>query len=429
MFSGRIRQILRKGILACVLCSMLTAMGACGAGTGSTGKVTISFFQTKSEANETYGKIIKDFEKENPNITVVQNSVAASPETALRALLVKGRTPDVIAINPNGNIGRIAKNGVFYDFSKNPLMNEIQPSMQKVVNVLGTHGKTESNLLSYTGNVDGIMYNVDIFNKYDVKVPTTWKELEETVAKLESNGVTPFIGTLGDSDRIATQWDGLAPYYTQNGFWNKMRQEGSDVGPESQVSMQKDMYPLMQRLQWIFSHAQKNVRNTTYEDGNAAFARGEGAMLMTGSWGMAPIQAVNPKIKVRVFPYPTDDVKNTILVSGPDQGITMGVKPKHEKESLKFIRYLFTPKVQQYFVDQQKCIPSLKKVKVHNNMMLESVMPYVLKGNIEGYADHQLPNSINYNSVLNQAMLDGDLRGALVELDHEWAKYQARTIQ
>lgn len=99
-------------VLAAVLTVLaLAPLSACG-GFGGANVTTLSFFQTKPEAVEDYSRIIADFERLHPNIKVVQNQVS-SADTALRALLVKDRTPDVIALNPNGSMGKMAKAGYF----------------------------------------------------------------------------------------------------------------------------------------------------------------------------------------------------------------------------------------------------------------------------------------------------------------------------
>lgn len=414
-----------KPLAMCLSFLFILAMGACS-GKTTNSVVTLSLFQTKTEALDDYNDIIADFEKDHPGIRVVQNQVA-SADTALRALLIKDRTPDVISLNPNGSMGKIAQAGVFYDFSNSPIRRRIRPAMQAVANGLGRNGN-EINILSFMGNVCGITYNKDLFKKYGVEIPKTWKDLEKVVNIFESNGVTPFIGTLGDPYRIATPFDGLAPYYDKDGFWDKMRAEGTKVGTNSSVSFEKTFKPLMERLLWMFHHATKDVRTMTYEDGNAAFARGDAAMLLAGNWCMNPIRKINPNIHMGFFPYPPDKAEDSILVSGNDLGITMPVKPKHEKESLEFINYLFTDKVQAKFAKSEELIPSLKSLKVDENKTLSPSRYWIESGRIKGYSDHQIPSSISYNPILNKAMLDGDIDGALATLDNEWRKVSARTL-
>ena len=47
----------------------------------------------------------------------------------------------------------------------------------------------------------GVYYNVDIFKKYNIAIPTTWEEFLAACKKLKDAGVTPIANSLKD------QWD------------------------------------------------------------------------------------------------------------------------------------------------------------------------------------------------------------------------------
>ena len=47
-------------------------------------------------------------------------------------------------------------------------------------------------------SANGIVYNKDIFKKYNLEIPTTVKELEEVCKTLKENGVTPFANQFKD---------------------------------------------------------------------------------------------------------------------------------------------------------------------------------------------------------------------------------------
>lgn len=87
----KIRDYPLKPLAMCLSFLFILAMGACS-GKTTNSVVTLSLFQTKTEALDDYNDIIADFEKDHPGIRVVQNQVA-SADTALRALLIKDRTP------------------------------------------------------------------------------------------------------------------------------------------------------------------------------------------------------------------------------------------------------------------------------------------------------------------------------------------------
>ncbi|WP_243075514.1 ABC transporter substrate-binding protein [Microbacterium sp. SS28] len=408
------------------LVGLAAVMGGCAANP-SNGVTTLNFFQFKGEALEDFNKIIADFEAENPDIKVVQNQVADA-DTLIRALLVKDRAPDVITLNANGGFGKLAQAGVFYDFSDEPVLQTINPAVQEILADLGNK-EGEVNSLGYVNNANGVIYNQDIFEEQGLEVPETWDEFIAVCDALQDAGITPFYGTLADSWTGLPSFNALGAYPSQGDFFDKMREEGENVGPDSEVSFQKDFADAMDQQYQLFSYMQDGYRGKTYDDGNAAFANGEVAMLLQGIWAINPVKAVNPDIKAAIFPYPAvDDPDDRLLVSGVDVTVTMGKNGPHQEEALRFINYLFEPDVIEEFAASQNMVPSVKGTEISDDPSLQSVKPFFDEGKITGFIDHQIPPSIPLAAIDQQFLFSGDAEAALATLDSEWAKVAARTI-
>ena len=408
------------------LAGVAVALGACSSSERS-GVTELNFFQFKGEALEDFNQIIADFEAENPDIKVVQNQVADA-DTIIRTLLVKDKAPDVITLNANGGFGKLAQAGVFYDFSNEPVLQTINPAVQEILAQLGNK-KGEVNSLGYVNNANGVIYNQEIFQQQGLEVPQTWDELIAVCDKLKAAGITPFYGTLADSWTALPSFNALGAYAAQDGFFDKMRAEGEKVGPDSEVSFSKDFAGVMDQQKQLFSYMQDGYRGKTYDDGNAAFAKGEVAMLLQGIWALSPIKSINPDIKAGIFPYPaTDDPADRKLVSGVDVTVTMGKNTPHRKEALRFIDYLFRKDVIEEFAASQNMVPSVKGAKLSDDPALQSVKPYFDEGDITGFIDHQIPPSIPLAAIDQQFLFSGDAEAALATLDSEWAKVAARTI-
>ena len=172
---------------------------------------------------------------------------------------------------------------------------------------------------------NGIIYNTKIFEQQGLEIPETWEELFTVCEKLQAAGITPFYGTLADSWTVLPSFNAIGAYAAQDGFFDKMRAAGREVGSDSAVSFQKDFDEVLQRQAELYAYAQDGYRGKTYDDGNAAFARGEVAMYMQGIWALAPIQAINPDIEAAIFPYPalSDVPEDRLLVTGVDVTVTI----------------------------------------------------------------------------------------------------------
>jgi raffinose/stachyose/melibiose transport system substrate-binding protein len=402
-------------------------LSGCSASGGGDGKVTLDFFQFKGEALEDFDQIIADFEAENPDIDVVQNQVADA-DTAIRTRLVKDDVPDVITLNGNGGLGQLMRAGVFHDFTGDPLLDTINPAVQQILSDIG-FADGQVNALGYVNNANGVIYNTKIFEEQGLEVPETWDEFVDVCDKLQAAGITPFYGTLADSWTGLPSFNALGAYPAQGDFFDRMREEGENVGPDSEVSFEKDFPEALDQQYQLFSYAQDGYRGKTYDDGNAAFANGEVAMLMQGIWAINPIKGINPDIDAAIFPYPaTDDPDDRLLVSGVDVAVLIGKDTPHLAEAKRFVEYLFRPDVIEKFAASQTMIPSVVDAKISDDPALQSVKPYFDEKKITGFIDHQIPPSIPLAAIIQQFLFDGDADAALKTLDNEWAKVAARTI-
>ncbi|WP_315094957.1 extracellular solute-binding protein [uncultured Cellulomonas sp.] len=421
-------RVTRRGRTAAAVCTvaLLAAVGGC-ANDPSDGVTTLNFFQFKGEALEDFTQIIADFEAENPDIRVVQNQVADA-DTAIRTLLVKDKAPDVITLNASGNFGRLAQAGVFYDFSDEPVLDTINPAVQEIMADLGTFGD-EVNGLGYVNNANGIIYNQDLFEQQGLEVPETWDDLITVCDALEAAGITPFYGTLADSWTGMPSFNGLGAYPAGDDFFDAMREQGEDTGRDSEVSFRKDFAEALDRQAQLFGYMQEGYRGATYDDGNAAFANGEAAMLLQGIWALSPIKGINPDIRAGIFPYPAaDDPADRVLVSGVDVAVTMAKDSPRQAEALRFIEYLFQKDVIEEFAASQNMIPSVEGAELSDEPAIQSVAPYFDEGRIAGFIDHQIPPSIPLAAIDQQFLFNGDAEAALATLDREWSKVAARTI-
>jgi raffinose/stachyose/melibiose transport system substrate-binding protein len=387
---------------------------ACGG--DDSGRTEIEFFQFKGEAIGTFDEIIADFEAENPDIDVVQNS--GQGDTAFRIRLVRNDIPDVISLNAGASWAENAPRGVFYDFSDDPIIDEINPAIVDIINALGVAEDGEINGLPFANNASGVIYNKDLFEQHEVEIPTTWDEFIDVLETFEAAGVTPIYGTLLE------QWTSLPS-------WNAL---ASNVAPPAEFFPELDAeetsfeeaYPeVAERLFQLFQYTQEDSFSRNYNDGNQAFANGESAMYLQGIWAIPVIRSFNPEFEIGVFPYPVQGPNDTNLVSGVDVAITMGREPAHLEESMRFINYLMTPEVQEFYVEAQSAFPTLEGTEPTDPALVDLV-PYFDDERLVGFTDHYIPPAIPLQAINQQFLIDGDQDAYLTQLDEEWDKVARR---
>lgn len=417
-------------LMAGTLGLVLTGAALTGCGTDSAdGVVTLDFFQFKPEAVADFAQIIEEFEAENPDIQVIQNAVP-DPDTAIRTLLVKDKVPDVLTLNASGNFGELARACVFADLSAEPSAGTVNPAVQDIVQALGTceqDGAGEVNALPFASNASGIIYNPDIFAANGVEVPTTWDDLISAAETFTANGVTPFYCTMKDAWTAGPAFVNLGGTLMPDGFFGDLREQGSNIegGP---VSFTKDFRTAMEKEVQLYSYCQEDFASRDYNAGNAAFANGESAMYLQGSYAIPAIRATNPDAAISTFPYPvTDDADARVVVSGVDVGISMGRATEHPEEAKRFIDYLMSPEVVQAYSVSQSTFSPLNDAEPNPDPALAGLEPYFSQGKIIGFIDHQIPASIPLVNMLQTLVLTGDTPTFLADLDNEWGKVAART--
>ncbi len=348
--TGTRRRRRTARLLTIVTAVVLLATTACGSDSAS-GDVELEFFQFKSEAIDVFDQLIADFESTHDGITVTQNAVPDA-EAALQVRLVRDDIPDLMSLNGNGAFGRVAQAGVFRDFADDEALGLVNPAITDILVELGTAGDGEVNGVPFANNAGGVIYNVDLFAEHDVEPPTTWQELLDVIATFEDAGITPFYGTLGDSWTALPAWNALASTLPPDDFWSQLRNDETSFADDHQV--------VAERLYELFQHTQDNLFERGYDDGNQAFAQGESAMYLQGSYTIPAIRGFEPDFEIGTFALPADEADKTELVSGVDVVLTMPRDADHPEEAMAFIDYLLTEDVQRRYAEDQAAIPVLE---------------------------------------------------------------------
>lgn len=417
-----LKQGQAKALTAALAAALLTSCAAPPAGN----EVTLDFFQFKSEAVQEFAGLIDEFEAANPGIRVVQNNVP-DPDTAIRTLLVKNKTPDVLTLNGNASFGLLAAACVFADLSREPAARKILPAVQDILNTNGRCEGSEINGLPMASNASGILYNPEIFAKHTVSVPQTWDELITAAETFKANGVAPFYMTLKDAWTTSPALVNVAAQLHPEDFFDRLDAAG-DVREDSPVSFSKDYQEVADKLFELFSYAQPGAAGIDYATGNKAFADGKSAMYMNGSFAVPAIRAANPNAKIASFPYPvTNDPAKTTVVSGVDVALAMGRETPRRAEARKFIDFLLSKEVVDKYTKNQSAFAPVQDAAPQQDPALQGMATYFDAGRVDGYMDHRLPPSIPLVNITQQFVLDGDKARYLSTLDNEWFKVAART--
>ncbi len=411
MTRGRPRFAARAAVL--LLVPTLLASGCAGDGD----RTTITFFQFKPEAVAYFQDLADAFEAEHPDVEVVVDNVP-DPETALRTRLVKGDVPDVMTLNANGTFGELASAGIFKDFADEPVIDDVNPAYVDVIEQLGAAEEGAVNGVPFACNASGVLYNEELFAEHDVEVPKTWDDLIAAAEKFEAEGVTPFIGMLGEA---WTAQSPLAPLTAQTA--------SEDFFPErfeGDTTFEEGWRESADKLATLFEYTQPDPGATGYEDGTRLFAQGESAMLMLGSYAVPQIRSFEPEFEIGSFAFPaTDDPQQTTLVSGVDVVLTIGADTEHPEEAQQFVDFVMRRQVVEDYAKEQVAIPALEGLE-NDDPALTGVQEYIDEERIVGFTDHQFIPAIPLTQLLQEFLLGGDAETFLESLDESWDQVAQR---
>lgn len=345
----------------------LTDLAACSSKQESAdGKVTIEYFNQKTEMADTLQKMVDDFEKEHPNIEVKLTTVPAAG-IVLKTRILAGDIPDIMNIYPqNMDFQEWAKAGYFKDMTGQDYLNRLK---NHYADKYAINNKIYS--VPLTANVSGIYYNKTKFQELGLAIPKTYDEFVALTQKIKDNGHTPFAvaGTEGWTLNGYHQLSliSITGSADQANAYLRYSQPNSISAKDS--TLQEDT----KRLNLLADNAQNGWRGASYNDAVVSFSSGESLMMPQGSWALAAINQQEPKFEVGMFAFPGLKEGQEATVGAGDLALSMSATSKHPKETETFIRYMTTPEAMQTYYDVDGSPVAVEGVKENPNSALAEI--------------------------------------------------------
>ncbi len=369
------------------------------ASSGSGAPVKLEFLQNKPEVVGEWNHLIAVFEKRNPGITVQQIN-PPNTDTVLQADVAKGQVPDVIAMGADATYIAMAKNGIFKSLSGSSELSKVSSAYTKMLE--DEVGKTTPYALPYTVNAVPVIYNVTLFKKYHLTVPTTWNQFMAEANRVKRAGGTPFYNGFKDAWTLAVSWNPLAANEEGSKFFANLK--------AGKASFAKDLPKAAARMQQFVSLGQPNQFGVDYNDANTAFANGKSVFYVQGIWTLPVIRQANPHITLSTFVFPaTNRPAQTKMVSGVDSllAIANSGNAAKEKAAMKFIDFLLERPNASAYASIAGLFSTVKGVQP-TDIAIKPLQPWIDKGRVVDFPDHYYPPAMaagnQYESILQGAL-------------------------
>lgn len=385
--------------------------------------VTIEMVQYKPEAVDVFEELEQKFNETHDNIRLVIDS-PNDAMTILKTRFIREDYPDLIAIGGDINYSNFLDAGLLMDISDFDGLSEIKQAyldMDKELEYVPMDGVYA---VPYMANAAGVLYNKDIFEEHGWTIPTTWDEFISLCEEIQEAGVQPLYFGYRDV------WTCLAP-------WNAM---AVDLAPSDvcyqvnagETTFAENYREVAEKQKQLMNYAQDDPFAYSYNDACTAFARGESAMYVIGSYAVPQIQSVNPDINIDSFVFPaSNNSEENILNSGNDLQISVMENCEYKEEAYEVIRFLMEDENVQFYLDDQNAVPC-KEGEFELTPVLDGMKTYINEGILADYQDHHYPAEMSVDAMIQTYLMDDSenaLDSFMERFDTEWVRYNRDVIR
>lgn len=407
-----------KAVLGLLAAGLAAALTGCSAGNDS-GKTEINLIQYKLEAVEVFEAFEREFNETHEDIHLTIDT-PNDAMTILKTRFIREDAPDIIGIGGEINYSGFLDSDMLMDISDYPGLADVNESYLKIDKELEFIPLEGTYAVPYVANAAGVLYNKDLFSQHGWTIPRTWDEFTALCEEIQASGTLPMYFGFKDT------WTCLAP-------WNAI---SVDLAPSNVCSMvnkgdttfTEQYRQVAERTLALLQYAQEDPVSYGYNDACTAFARGESAMFVIGSYAVPQIQSVNPDINIDSFVFPaSNDAEQNVLNSGIDLQFSIMKDCPNKEAAYEVLDFLLKDENIQAYLDNQNAIPC-KNGDFKLPSMLDGVSQYIKDGKMVDYQDHHYPTEMSVDAMIQTYLMEQDTDAFLARFDQSWQRYNRDLI-
>lgn len=411
-------------IPAVLLFAGCMAFGSAGCGSeGKNGVVEIEMVQYKPEAVKAFEQIEQKFNETHDDIHLTIESPNEAM-TILKTSFIREDYPDIIGIGGDINYSNFLDADMFLDISDFEGISEIKQAYLDMDKELEFVPKDGVYALPYVANAAGVLYNKDMFEEHGWEIPETWSEFTALCDEIKAAGIQPMYAGYKDTWTCLAPWNAIAVGMAPSDTCNMVNR--------GETTFTEEYRNVALKTKELLSYVQKNPYAYGYNDACTAFAKGESAMYVIGSYAVPQIKSVNPDMNIDSFVFPAnEDEKDNVLNSGIDLQFSVMKNTEHKEAVYEVLRFLSEDETIQIYLDDQNAIPC-KEGEFTLPSMLDGMKKYIDEGRMADYQDHHYPSEMSVDAMIQTYLLDDSEDAAdtfLKRFDQEWTRYNRDLIR
>lgn len=417
------RTFLRRAGLTTALAAVGGSLSGCGSSGGPT---PFRFYANKRETLPYFTQVADDFNaSQDKYVANIENS------TNLVADWVRDTPVEIGMTTFNLAFGGFITAGVLADQTDSPAAAALRPDVVEFSKQFGSY-EGELGCVPYSLAPGGVIYNRELFDRAGVSIPTTWTEFKDLCGTLQQQGITPIVGTFPD---LWPMQQGMFDFALGGmlanvaDFFATLNAQGTDVGPDSEVSFSKDFRAPMERMAELVPFHNEDARLIAYDQGNRDMAAGKAAMILQGPWAYAGILGANKDFQGGMFPLPfTDNADETKAWLNLDLALFTPRSATGAKREggLAMLEHLMRPEIlHKYNADNLAFSPD-KDAPAQENPLVSDMNSYAQSGKFYLGPGYFIPPAIPLGRYLQEYVYGGSVETFLSQLDRDWKRLAVR---
>ncbi|WP_159886643.1 extracellular solute-binding protein [Paenibacillus puerhi] len=396
-------------------------------------KVTIEYWQYVFPAKvDLVNKLIEDFQKLHPNITIKHTNFPYDQYNEKVATLVPaGKGPDIINLY-YGWLPKYVASGYLQPLPESAFSAaQIEKEFFPFVDSSKLNGKYYA--IPTAVRTLGLFYNKDLFTKAGLdpnKPPATWEELVDYSKKLtqrDKNGELVVEG-------FTFQTNAQLPHWFRDTLVHQAG--GKDVSEDRRKILWNETPAGLEAFTYLvdFGIKHKVGAKDFYTNDITAFKGGFAALSVDGSFQLGGIAKDAPNLNYAIGPLPSHNGKKAAPASYWANAITKGVSGKKLEAATEFLKFLTSKEVQEQWAEKVGELPAKKEVALQDKFTKDAKLgPFIQQlsdANSHFFVDEKLErdyfveaiDKITLNNVSYKAAFDELVQKTQKLYDEYWAK-------
>ncbi|WHY21400.1 extracellular solute-binding protein [Paenibacillus sp. G2S3] len=325
-------------------------------------KLSVYMYVTDVRVQNVYYAISRAFEAKNPEIRVELQFPGFQYEEILKVKLSTNELPDIFDTH---GWAKIRYGKYLEDLSDEPWAKQLTDTIKSAV----TDEQGKVYVLPVSEARDGFSYNINVLEKYHIRVPKTYDELmaaADIIVKESHGQVVPFFFSGVDSWTIGQYFD-----YFANGF---LENSGAEVNTQLKNSgddwKQWESIAVIWKEMFDKGYINKDVLTVKYSELPKLFAEDKVAFSFASPSFADDAYEINTGTKIGIMPVPSMNERAVPTFSGGERN-TLGIweNSSHLKEAKLLVNFFAQPDNMKKIADVVKIPPGLKGITPQHEFM------------------------------------------------------------